>query len=126
MFVSQTAIAAQSEQKPSGTKLSLSKAVMCEAVKNHAPKNQAVVFSITFGKVFCYTFFDHVPEKTFIVHNWFHIDRLNTKRKLSLNPPNWSTFSSIQLRETDKGPWRVEVTDQQGNTLNVLRLSITD
>ncbi|MCP4106617.1 MAG: DUF2914 domain-containing protein [Desulfobacteraceae bacterium] len=99
---------------------------MCEAVENYAPKNQAIVFSIAFGKVFCYTLFDHVPEKTFIVHNWFHIDKLNTKRKLSLNPPHWSTFSSIQLRETDKGPWRVEVTDQQGNILDVLRFSITD
>jgi len=38
----------------------------------------------------------------------------------------WSTYSQIQLRETDKGPWRVEISDQNGKVFDVLRFSITD
>ncbi len=106
--------------------LTLAQAVMCEGIQDFSPKNPAVVFSIAMGKVSCFTLFDPVPEKTFIYHNWFHRDKPSNRKKLSLNPPRWSTYSSIQLRETDKGPWRVEISDQRGKILHVLRFSITD
>jgi hypothetical protein len=54
------------------------------------------------------------------------MDKLSTKKKLVLKPPRWSTFSSIQLREADKGPWRVEITDDDENILRILRFSIVD
>lgn len=106
--------------------LTLVETVMCEEIKDYTPQNRAIVFSIGIGRVSCFTSFDPVPEKTFIYHNWFHRDKLSTKIKLFLQPPRWSTFSGIQLREADKGPWRLEITDQEGNTLHVLRFSITD
>jgi len=99
---------------------------MCEEIKEYTPYNSAVVFSIKIGKVSCFTSFDPVPEKTFIYHKWYHRDKPSTKKKMTLNPPRWSTYSSILLRETDKGPWRVEISDQKGNLLRILRFSITD
>ena len=120
----------QEKEKPGSAlepgKLALVQAAMCEGIKDYNPYNKAVVFSVDIGKVSCFTSFDPVPEEMFIYHNWFNKDRLSTKIKLFLQPPRWSTFSSIQLREADKGPWRVEVTDQEGNVLEVLRFSITD
>ncbi len=107
-------------------KLTLDHAVMCEEIKDFTPQNQAVIFSIKIGKVSCFTSFDPVPEKTVIYHKWFHKDDPSTKKKLTLQPPRWATYSSIQLRETDKGPWRVEISDQNGNLLNILRFSIID
>jgi len=107
-------------------KLTLTHAVVCETIEESAPQNQAVVFSTAIGKVYCFTLFDPVPEKTVIFHSWYHQDTLSTKRKLSLRPPRWGTYSSIQLREADKGAWRVEVTDQNGRILQTLRFSITD
>lgn len=107
-------------------KFTLFHGVMCEEVKKHVPRNSAIVFSITIGKVFCYTLFDPVYEETAIYHKWFHRDKISTKVKLSLKPPRWSTFSRIRLREADKGPWRVEITDNEGNILHILRFSITD
>jgi hypothetical protein len=104
----------------------LAKAVMCEDIQEFKPKNASVVFSISRGKVFCYTFFDPVPEQTFIYHQWIHRNKLNTKRRLYLQTPRWSSFSSIQLRESDKGPWRVEILDQSEKVLTVLTFSITD
>ncbi len=111
----------------SGSKiLTLAQAAMCEGIKDLSPQNPAVVFSIAIGKVSCFTLFDPVPAKTFIYHNWFHRDKPSTRKKLSLKPPRWSTYTSIQLRETDIGPWRVEISDQRGTLLHILRFSITD
>jgi hypothetical protein len=107
-------------------KLMMDRAVMCEDIKDLTPQNPAVVFSIKIGKVSCFTSFDPVPEKTFVYHKWFHKDDPSTKKRLTLQPPRWATYSTIQLRETDKGPWRVEISDQKGNILRILRFSITD
>ncbi len=108
-------------------KLTLAHAVVCEDVKELVPFNPAIVFSIATGKISCFTSFDPVPEKTVVYHNWYTADKLSTKIKLTLNSPRWSTYSSIQLRETDKGPWRVEITDQDGkNIFQIMRFSITD
>jgi len=99
---------------------------MCEEIKDFTPKNQSVVFSIKIGKVSCFTSFDPVPKETFIYHKWFHKDKPSTEKRLTLQPPRWATYSSIQLRETDKGPWRVEITDQKDKILDTLRFTITD
>jgi hypothetical protein len=107
-------------------KLTLTQAAICENIKDFAPVNQAIVFSIATGKVSCFTAFDPVPEETVIYHNWFHRDKLSKRLKLSLYPPRWSSFSGIQLREADQGPWRVEITDQNGRIIHLLRFSITD
>jgi hypothetical protein len=111
---------------PENESFALVQAAMCEGIKDYNPYNEAVAFSVDIGKVSCFTLFDPVPKGMFVYHNWFHKDRLSTKIKLFLQPPRWSTFSSIQLRETDKGPWRVEIKDQEGRILQVLRFSITD
>ena len=115
-----------SNSKPAPKELKMDRAIMCEEIKDLVPQNPAVVFSIKIGKVSCFTSFDPVPEKTFIYHKWFHRDDLSTTKRLTLQPPRWGTYSTIQLRETDKGPWRVEISDQTGNILRILRFSITD
>jgi hypothetical protein len=107
-------------------KLTLKEASMCEMVKNFTPVNPAVVFSISAKSISCFTFFDPVPEKTVIYHKWYRKDRLTTTQSLTLEPPSWRTFSSIQLREADKGPWRVEIVGPKGAILKILRFSITD
>jgi hypothetical protein len=106
--------------------LKLSEALMCEEVSNNAPKNPTVVFSASREKAICYSSFDPVPNKTVIFHNWFHRDVPSARIQLTLNPPRWSTYSSIQLRKTDIGPWRVEITDENGQVFGVLRFSVTD
>ena len=106
--------------------LTLSQALMCEEVSNNAPINPTVVFSASREKAICYTSFDPVPEKTVIFHNWYHRDVPSARIQLTLNPPSWSTYSSIQLRKTDIGPWRVEITDEKGKVFAVLRFSVTE
>ena len=104
----------------------LVRAVICEGIEAYAPFNPAVVFSLSMGKVSCFTEFDPVTHETVIYHKWYFHDRLTTRKKLTLKPPRWATFSSIQLRQEDKGPWRVEVVDGSERVIDVLRFSITD
>lgn len=99
---------------------------MCERITDAGPENRAVVFSATEGKIYCFCYFEAVPEKVAIYHAWYHGDRLVTRRRLALEPPAWKCYSSMQLRETDKGPWRVEILSQDGRRLAVVRFSVTD
>ncbi|MCF8063035.1 MAG: DUF2914 domain-containing protein [Deltaproteobacteria bacterium] len=104
----------------------LTKAVMCEEIRNGAPYRPAVVFPAETEQVVCFSRFDSIHEETWVYHNWFHRDRLSRRIRLELHPPKWGTFSRIQLRENDRGPWRVEISDQDGRTIEILRFSITD
>ena len=106
--------------------LRLKQAVMCQRVENLTPVNPGLVFSVSSGQVCCYSSFDPVPRHTAVYHRWYHRDELSTQTRLRLYPKKWSTYSVIQLRETDKGPWRVEIVDQRGHVFDVLRFSITD
>ncbi len=106
--------------------LTLENAVMCEEIKDRKPVNKTIVFSIAARRAICFTSFSKVPEKVIIFHNWYKYDKLIARVRLRLQPPQWSSFSSIPLKEKDKGPWRVEVIDPKGKLLRVLRFSVTD
>jgi hypothetical protein len=125
-------LAAQSQSDTNDTveapaaNIKLVKAVMSEDLQEQIPQNSTTVFSIERRKAICFTSFDPVPEKIEIYHHWFHRDRPSANIKLTLNPPRWSTYSSIQFRVEDIGPWRVEITDSKGRIFHILRFSITE
>lgn len=106
--------------------LKLTQAAMCEEIRDYLPYNRAVVFGLAVGRVYCFTSFERIPTSTVIYHNWYRKDRLVTTKRFSLKPPEWATFSSIQLREADKGPWRVEIRDENNQLFQTVRFSITD
>lgn len=123
---SQPGVEPEAKPEANPKQLNLSLATMCEGVDGLSPVNRAAVFSVSMGKVNCFTVFNPVPEPTQIYHRWYHRGELSTQIRLRVNPPRWATYSLIQLRETDKGPWRVEITDSNNKILGVLRFSITD
>ncbi|MDM8540442.1 DUF2914 domain-containing protein [Desulfococcaceae bacterium HSG9] len=98
----------------------------CEKIEMLAPVNQAAVFSVKKEQVFCLTTFNPVPQQTYVYHTWFRRDKLIKIKRLPLNPPRWTTFSSIQLRQADKGPWFIEINDRKGHLLKTLRFSLTE
>ncbi|MGD1968632.1 MAG: DUF2914 domain-containing protein [Desulfobacterales bacterium] len=108
------------------SKLELFEALMCEDIFANAPRNPTAVFSIKRKKAVFFTSFSTVPQKLIIYHNWYHRDVPSAKIRLTLKPPRWSTYSSIELNKSDIGPWRVEITDESGNVLEVLRFSVTE
>jgi hypothetical protein len=124
--VSAAAHAADDPTKPPENGMALVRAVMCEYIEAFEPQNQAVVFSIEVGKISCFTSFNGIKDSTYALHKWYRRDELITKKRLTLKPPSWSTYSSIQLREADKGPWRVEILNSQDQLIKTLRFSVTD
>jgi len=106
--------------------LNLANAVMCESIENFKPVHPSAVFPVSSGSVMCFTGFDVVPKTMDVFHDWIKKDTPVYRKKLVLKPPRWSTVSSIKLRESDKGPWRVEVRDSDGKLLSILRFSITE
>lgn len=107
-------------------KLTLVQAIVCEEVRDGIPTSASLAFSIAAGKVYCFTLFDNISEGTVVYHHWIFRDRPSARIRLSLRAPRWATYSSIQLREADKGPWRVEIIDAGGRILKTLRFSVTD
>lgn len=116
----------ESSSSPGSKELTLVHAAMCEEIKSHRPYDETFVFSIRLGSIYCFTDFEPVPEKAVIYHKWFSRDKFRTEVKLPVKPSRWSTFSKIRLLKGDKGPWRVEITDQQGIIFQTLRFSVTD
>ena len=106
--------------------LELFQALMAEDIFSNAPLNPTAVFSVKQKKAVCFTSFSQVPQKLIIYHNWYHRDVPSAKIRLTLKPPSWSTYSSIELNKTDIGPWRVEITGETGNVLEILRFSVTE
>jgi len=110
----------------SSPELKMVRSLMCEDVKNNKPVNEGLIFSTDLGKISCFTEFDPVPDRIVIYHNWYYKDNLSTRRKLIFYPPRWSAFSQIQVRETEKGPWHVDIMDEDGIILQTLRFSVSD
>ena len=107
-------------------KLIVVRAKTCEEMSNLQPVNQTTVFSASRDKAFCFAEIEGIVTTTHIYHNWIRRDQQVSGIKLVVKPPRWSTVSSISLRENDKGPWRVEITDMNGDILKILRFSVVD
>lgn len=119
-------VAADRVADPAGQAFRLVRAVMCETIEGYEPRHIGVVFSVNVGRISFYSAFDGVAEATFIDHRWYRRDELVTSKRLTLRPPSWATYSSIQLREADKGPWRVEIWDAREQLIRTLRFSVTE
>ena len=118
--------AADAPLEPVNPTVRLVRAVMCESIDGYEPKYIAVAFSINAGRISCYTLFDDVADTTVVDHKWYRQDELVTSKRLTIKPPKWATYSSIQLREEDKGPWRVEIWNAQSQLIKTLRFSVID
>lgn len=110
---------------PGPQPLKLERAVVCEGIEELKPMNPGITFSIERGRIMCFTRFAAVASETFILHRWYRRDELVSEKKLVLKPPRWSTYSSMQLRESDKGPWRVNIVASDETVLTILRFSVT-
>ena len=104
----------------------LTQAVICEDIQNQRSINAGWVFPVSVGKIHCLTSFDHIAETQFVIHRWYFRDNPVATFRLALQPPRWSTFSSLQIRNLDKGPWRVTITDTEGRLIKELRFSVGD
>jgi hypothetical protein len=107
-------------------KLTLVKAEICEDLRQNQCVFPSRIVSVSVGKVYCYSSFIGIPKIINIYHKWYQRDQLIATFVLKLRPPSYATTSSIQLRDSDKGPWKVEIVDQAGRVYSTLRFSVVD
>jgi hypothetical protein len=117
------------EEKPAVVKIQppvLKQAVLCEKITKNKPVYEGVVFSSAIQKLYCFTYFEPVYGESIIFHKFYFNDKLIKKFPLSIKPPSFATYSRLELRESEKGPFRVDITDAEDNILTTIRFSITD
>ncbi len=104
----------------------LSNATVCEEVIGGKPTYSAVVFPSSVKSIYCYTSFKNIDKEGFIYHVWYFRDKLVSKVKLKIKPPNWATMSKVYIKDTDIGPWRVEILNESGKLIYVIRFSVVE
>ncbi len=99
---------------------------VCASVTSGKPQGRSIVFSAAQGTLYCYSDFARVaaPEQT--THRWFFRDREVAQFRLAIQPPRWSSYSSLKIPPESKGPWRVEVLGPEGRLYGVARFSIVE
>ena len=104
--------------------LEVSQAAVATGVENRTPMGVSESFSPDVGMVFAFTRISGVKEDSHIKHLWFYGEKLMAEIKLPVKPPSWRTYSSKRILPGWTGPWRVEVTDQNGKVLSTLRFTV--
>lgn len=115
---------AESPDKPEGNAslqqeiipLTVAEMEFCYDVQDREPVGVNDTFPDTVGRVFCFTRVTGASEETTIHHVWYYQDEV-ARVDLRVNSPNWRTWSSKQILESQDGWWKVEVVDEQGAVL---------
>jgi len=119
-------IASGAEQGSADTRTQPGEIFVCSTIEAGTPLGRSVVFSSAQGTLYCYSDFLQVAGQEQITHRWLLRDREVASFGLTLKPPRWSTYSSLKVPPNGRGPWRVEVLDQNGALYGVARFSIVD
>ena len=122
-------IQVMAEQGPATGKTTspvLKKSVMCESLQDGLPVNQTIVFDVSKGTAYCWSNFDPVAEEGVVYHKWYRKGELISTNKLAVHPPRWAVYSILRLRQADVGPWRLDITNENGDILKTHRFSITE
>lgn len=104
----------------------LRKSVICEGLRDGLPVDQTIVFDVSKGSAYCWSDFDPVTEDGVIYHKWYRNGELISTLKLAVHPPRWAVYSHLRLRQADVGPWRLDITNENGDILKTHRFSITE
>ncbi len=104
----------------------LEQAETCESIRDGLPVWPGRVFSVGNSRVYCVSTFSNIQRQYIVYHRWYHRDKLTATFRLKLMPPKYSTASSVQLRDNDKGAWKVEVVDEDGFVFKTIRFSVVE
>jgi len=99
---------------------------VCDSIASGKPQGRAIVFSAAQATLYCYSDFERVAAPEQITHRWFFRDREVAQYRLAIQPPRWSSYSSLKIPAGSKGPWRVDVLDQNNELYGTARFSIVD
>ncbi len=105
--------------------VSVEGATICTGVADREAVDPGTSFSVSVGRLYCYSKIAGIQESTDIVHVWYFGEVERARVSLGVNPPAWRTYSSKIIQAHEIGSWRVEIFDAAGNLLETLKFETT-
>ncbi len=105
--------------------LSVESASICTGIANREAVDAGTSFSVSVGKLYCFSKIADIQASTEIVHVWYYGETERSRVSLGVNPPAWRTYSSKIIQAHEVGSWRVEILDASGNLLETAKFELT-
>ena len=100
--------------------LSVEAASVCTSIADREPLDAGTRFSVSVGKLYCFSKIADIQASTEVVHVWYYGQTERARVSLGVNPPAWRTYSSKNIQAHEVGSWRVEILDASGNLLETV------
>ena len=95
---------------------------VCRKVKNNQPLDPGRRFSTELGRVYCHSLLDNNTGKhNDIYHIWYMNGELKAKVRIRVRDgQEIPAVSHREVVESDKGTWKVEITDSDKKILDTI------
>lgn len=104
--------------------IEVSNFVIASGVENLVPKGISRVFPSSVQRLYAFCKINGSLDSINIIHVWYYGEKLMAMVRLPIKSLSWRTYSSKNILPEWTGPWRVDVTTEDGLLLNTLRFSI--
>jgi hypothetical protein len=111
-------------QEKTAPPITVEEAVIAPRVENLTPVGPDVSFDSGVGKLYCFTRINSGQPPAVIKHLWFQGDRMVMEVTLPVKSASWRTYSTKTILPSATGPWKVDVTSEDGTVLKTLSFTI--
>ena len=105
--------------------LNVATAVISKNIVDRQPVEPGSSFSVSVGRLFCYSKVTNIQSSTQIYHVWYYGDTERARVALNVNPPNWRTYSSKIIQAHEIGKWHVKILDDASNLMQDIEFDLT-
>ncbi|MDY6792295.1 MAG: DUF2914 domain-containing protein [Thermodesulfobacteriota bacterium] len=118
LFLTINAIAQETDS------IKVESASVCENIVDREPADVNTSFSVTVGKLFCFTKIVGAENPIEISHVWYFGDTERARVILPVKANTWRTYSSKVLQAHEIGAWHVDVIDPAGEVLETVEFEV--
>ena len=95
---------------------------VCKKVKNNQPMDPGRIFPSDIGRVYCHSLLDNNSGKhNDVYHNWYMNGEMKAKVRIRVRDgKEIPAVSHREVTESDKGTWKVEITDSDKKILDTI------
>jgi len=104
--------------------IQLESAVVCENIVDREPEGAGTSFSVTVGKLFCFSKIIGAEDPIEIAHVWYFGDTERARVTLPVKTNTWRTYSSKVLQDHEIGPWHVDLLGPEGDVLETIEFEV--
>ncbi len=98
--------------------------VIALGVQNLTPKGISEAFPSSVQKLYAFCKIKGSLDNINIIHVWYYGEKLMAMVRLPIKSLSWRTYSSKKILPEWTGPWRVDITTEDGLLLNTVRFII--